>query len=125
MIFAMVGVIASRTLDGTSRREWQVHSIYDVLDAVREQPGLFIGSPNVTLLQGFLTGFRTSCDAFENTLDEPSPNFQRFHAFVARRLNRPSSELHWRTLLLEQHGDESAAFDAFFELLDAFRQDAT
>ncbi len=121
----MAGVIASRTLDGTIKNEWQVHSIYDVLEAVREQPALFIGSPNVTMLEGFLSGFRASCDAFENPLDEPNPDFRGFHSFVARRLGRPSSELHWRALLLEQHGDESAAFDAFFELVDAFRGEAS
>ena len=121
----MSGMNELPDVDHIVGKEWHIHSIYDVLDTIREMPELFIGAPNLTLLYGFLLGFESSCHAFKSPLNRPDPDFAEFGRFVGRNLGRSAPERNWRDLLLEEHSEEKTAFTAFFKLLDTFREPGT
>jgi hypothetical protein len=39
---------------------FEVRTIYDLLDVVREKPGIFIGEPSLTALRAYIDGFRSA-----------------------------------------------------------------
>jgi hypothetical protein len=100
----------------------EITTIYDLLDLMRERPGLCIGEASVTRLSVFIEGFKTGVDAAGGALEPESPPFQDFHDWVAARLRRSKNGYGWSSMLLEAaKGDERAAFEQFWVELDAYR----
>lgn len=102
--------------------ERDIRTIYDLLDLVRERPGMWIGAPSVTRLSVFIQGFRIGVDAAHGSLEVEHPAFHDFHDWVAAQLRRPKNGHGWSEMLLEAaNGDEEAAFEQFWRELDVFR----
>src|SRR5262245_43193562 len=90
----------------------------DLLSAIREMPGLYLGEPTLTGLYYFWEGYNRAlhaCDAVPLTAIP-----REMHDWVACRLRCPESTAGWRSLLLERVPDEREAFARFFTLLDEF-----
>ena len=103
--------------------DFEIRTIYELLDVIERKPGLFIGERSVSALWSFTHGFLCATHAFAIDVAPESPPFHEFHAFVASNVDAVPSGAGWRTLLLEASGgDEARAFDRFYELLRVYRQ---
>ena len=101
---------------------FEVRSVYELLDVVRQKPGLFIGEPSITALNHFINGFEAGLRSVDNAFDDVEPPFIAFHDWIAARLGFPESTPGWRNMLLEACANEASALERFFTELDAFRQ---
>ena len=97
-------------------------SIYDMLDAIRKKPGLFVVKPSIFRLQSFITGHAAGLGrvgfALRDDLD-----FFRFHDWVARRLGYFESTSGWANMIRDKSASDEDAFRQFYVLLDEFRKE--
>lgn len=94
--------------------------LYEILDAMEERPGMYLGEESVTMLSGWIDGWRAALD---NPFEGTEPPFGEFWDWVALRLGFFESTSGWRRMLLKRYGgDEVAAFRRFFELFNEFRK---
>lgn len=101
--------------------DFEVRTVYDVFDVVRKKPGVFLGEPNVHLLQSFVSGFDLALAASGNPLAEESPPFSEFHDWVASRLGLPESTVGWPRMLSSVEETPETAFNRFYDELSQFR----
>src|SRR5688500_2090829 len=93
----------------------EIHSIYDVLDLVRERPGMYgIRAKSLLHLQSFVAGL-----AFSD-LDPGRPSFWDFPKWVTVRSGNVGTSMPWRWLETSQTDEQGYA--TWFELLDEYRQ---
>ncbi|HEY9750628.1 MAG TPA: hypothetical protein V6C63_18245 [Allocoleopsis sp.] len=95
---------------------YECTSIYDVLDALRKCPGMYLGNrgkKSFVALIAFITGL----DFAE--LDEGEPPFWKFSRWITGRIEGMSTTLPWEWMD-EKYGSEQA-FEQFFNLLDEYR----
>jgi hypothetical protein len=97
-------------------------SIYDVLEAIRQRPGIYIVEPSIYRLQSFLTGYSAGLGRVGFVLRDGA-SFHRFHDWVARRLGFAGSAAGWCNMIREKSATEADAFQMFFVLLDEFRKE--
>jgi hypothetical protein len=101
---------------------FEVRTVYELLDVVRQKSGLFIGDPSLSALSGFLDGFRRALTAVGNSFDEEEPPFLEFNDWVAVRYGFHQSTAGWKNMLVQSLGDEAMAHERFFTELDEFRR---
>ena len=106
---------------GSAKVEFEVRSVYDLLDVIRKKPGIFLGERSLTALSHFIGGFEYALLTTENSFDREEPPLRGFHDWIAERLGFEESTLGWKDMLLASVGDETAAFERFFSELDAYR----
>lgn len=122
--------------DGTPKIGWisgagvetsfEVRTIYDLLDVVRQKPGIFIGESSLTALRGFIDGFRSALESIGSPLEPEEPTFTKgFDDWIAARYGYRESTSGWKKMLLTSAGEEHAAFERFFVELDAYRRPNT
>ncbi len=100
----------------------EIRTIYDLLDLIRVRPGMWIGEPSITRLAIFIEGFRSGIHAAHESLEAETPLFHGFHDWVAARLGRRKNGHGWCDMLLDSTGgNEHAAFEKFWNELDAYR----
>ncbi len=99
--------------------------IYDILDGVRENPALVMGSKSITVLRSFLdgAGYASRILGIDDCYNDFAPiPFRFFNDYVAHYYNCVESTAGWANILLDKNnGDEQASFDMFYTLLDNFR----
>jgi hypothetical protein len=87
---------------------------------------MYIGRASLTPLHFFLEGYSFALS--EHGIRQPNevPPFKGFHDWTARKLGYRESTAGWCNMIL-QHvgGDETVAFERFFELLDEFRTETS
>ena len=123
-VAAQVGWGGPINLPGVPHRQtsFEVRTVFELLDVIRQKPGLFIGEQSISQLWGFLNGFQHALRAVENPFDPSDPPFHEFHDWIAARYGFEESTSGWRSMLLKTLlGDETAAFERFFLELDEFR----
>lgn len=100
-------------------------TIYDLLETIRRCPGMYLSTPALSLnhLQCVLWGYDYALYDYGLSLDPEYPRFGReFHDWVARKLNRGNTNEGWCYSILATYEDGDKAIDAFFNLLDEYRQ---
>lgn len=97
-------------------------TVFDLLDRVRERPGMYLGYPSVCSLFMFLNGYEVARDeaGIELTEDEES-FYDKFQPWLQQRLG-VRSMASWEKLIMLSCHDEKTGFERFFELLAEFRQ---
>jgi len=98
-------------------------SIYDMLDAIRKKPGLYVATPSINRLAAFLGGYTGGLGRVGFALRDEA-DFYRFHGWVARRLGFGESTSGWCNMIRDRSTSEEDAFYRFFALLDEFRKDS-
>jgi hypothetical protein len=88
-------------------------TVYDLLDALRRRPGMFLGGKSIALLQAFLSGLSFA------ELPPGTPSFWDFSQWFGVRARPESSSFPWHHI--EESVGAERAVDAFFEYLDEFR----
>jgi hypothetical protein len=94
---------------------------YELLDAIRLRPAMYLSKPSLTALYNFIGGYSFHEESRIEMLKGTNPPFPEFHIWVSMKLETLS--LGWLNLLLEaENGNEEKAFQRFFVYLDEFRQ---
>ncbi len=96
--------------------------LYDLLDKIREKPGMYLGYPSVSNLFMFLCGYNQSHEDLEIPLTKQEEEFQEFQPWLQKRFNL-STSASWARIILLYTTNEETGFSMFFELLEEFRQE--
>ena len=96
-------------------------NFYELLDAIRERPALYIGKKSITVFYGYFYGFLEGAKLFTNK--ENATELTNFNNWVALRLGYFEGTSGWRRMLLEsENNDEEKAFDKFFVFWDEYKK---
>jgi hypothetical protein len=98
-------------------------SIYDILNAIRKRPGLYIAEPSINRLYAFLVGYTGGLGRVGFGLRDEE-DFHRFHDWIARRLGFGGSTSGWCNMIRDKSTSEKDAFEQFFVLLDEFKNES-
>jgi hypothetical protein len=98
-------------------------SIYDLLDAIRKMPGLYVCEPSIFRLHSFINGHNSGLGRVGFALRD-GEDFHRFHDWVARRLGFAESTSGWCNMIRDKSESDANAFKRFFVLLDEFRKES-
>lgn len=97
-------------------------TIFDLLDRVRENPGMYLGYPSISSLCMFLNGYEVARGEMGIDLTETEVLFyDSFQPWLQKKLG-VRSVTSWAKLIMLSCHDERAGFEKFFELLAEFRQ---
>lgn len=97
-------------------------NLYEILNKIKEAPGIYLGRPSVSDLFMFLVGYEFARGEMDVDLDEEEELFyDGFQPWLQQPLE-VQSVTSWAKLIMLSCHDEKAGFDKFFFLLDEFRQ---
>ena len=97
-------------------------TIFDLLERIKEAPGMYLGYPSVQSLFMFLNGYDVARDEAGIELTEDEEIFyDEFQPWLQRRLG-VRCVASWAKLIMLFCHDERTGFERFFELLSEFRQ---
>ena len=93
----------------------------ELLAAIRQRPGMYLGTKSLTALWHFSQGYGMALSNYglpdQNALGIP----HEMHDWVAYRLGYRESTAGWINMITEHHPAENEALKVFFELLDEYR----
>ena len=94
-----------------------LNSLYEILEKIKNRPGLYIGHKSLDRLVGFISGYIVS--TFELT-GQWIP-FSQFREYVEYKNNINHPVKHWSDII-SQNRTQEEAFDLFFVYLDGFKE---
>lgn len=94
-------------------------NFYDLLEKIREKPGMYLGSPSVSALFHFLQGYKVALMEAGISPNKELQEFGEFQSWLAKResINISAS---WAKIIIFQSIDERDGFDNFFKFFDEF-----
>ncbi len=102
----------------------EIKDLNKLLEVIREHPCVWLGSKSITALHDFINGYQAAC-LLKGQQETHVPDFGvgGFHDFVADYFLYGESTAGWKNMILATHfGNEEAAFDDFYKLLDLFME---
>jgi len=97
-------------------------SLFDLLEKIKTQPGLYLETASVTSLRMFVFGYRFARKELSISNTEAESDFYKnFQPWLQNRLSIRTVNA-WDKIILLTCIDEKAAFDYFFQLLNEFLQ---
>lgn len=97
-------------------------SLYQLLEKIKERPGMYIGYPSVSELFMFLCGYKRACQDMELPLSDEEQEFHEFQPWLQKRFG-VSTSASWARIILLYSGDEADGLKNFFDLLTEFRNE--
>jgi hypothetical protein len=95
--------------------------VFELLEQIRQKPGLYIGTASITALRHFLVGYKFARQELGILPTEAELDFyQEFQPWLQVWLHLQIVNS-WDKILLFKFGDEKIAFANFFSLLEEFR----
>lgn len=99
-----------------------MEGIYEVLQKIKNRPGMYIGKSSITILRHFLVGYQFARRELGLELTQEDTDFyDNFQPWIQRHFNVRTSNS-WANIILLFARDEKEAFNCFFRLLDEFKQ---
>jgi hypothetical protein len=99
-----------------------MNQVFELLEKINQQPGLYLGTESITALRHFLVGYKFARQEMEVLpSDEELDFYQEFQPWLQIQLHVRTANS-WDKIILLQSIDEKAAFEHFFRLLKEFRQ---
>lgn len=92
--------------------------IYELLNIIKRDYGLYIGEKSVRRLSHFLSGYTVALNRIYGQTCTFNSDFQKY--IEAKYCDK--TRHHWSDILCYYHHTDEAAFDNFFELLDEFKR---
>ena len=92
--------------------------IYELLDTIKRDYGLYIGEKSVRRLSHFLSGYTVALNRIYGQTYNFDSDFQKY---IEAKYGDKTRH-HWSDILCYYHHTDEAAFDNFFELLDEFKR---
>jgi hypothetical protein len=97
-------------------------TLINLLEKIKIQPGLYLGSASISNLRMFIQGYRFARKELSISNTEIESDFYKnFQPWLQNRLSIRTVN-GWDKIILLTCIDEKAAFDYFFQLLDEFLQ---
>ncbi|KAM3098530.1 hypothetical protein ACKFKG_05745 [Phormidesmis sp. 146-35] len=94
--------------------------LLNVLEKIRQRPGMYLGRPSVSDLFMFLVGYEFSRSELGIDLTEPEQKFyDEFQPWLQKKFG-VTTVASWAKLILLACHDEQAGFEYFFQLFDEF-----
>src|SRR5687767_5898224 len=90
----------------------------DLLEKIRKRPGMYLGECSLSALYHTIAGYTLALGVHGIESDTSLRPPDDFNDWVAYRLHYKESTSGWKNMILGVSGNEAAAFNRFFELLD-------
>lgn len=96
--------------------------VFEILEKVRNKPGMYIGRPSVSDLFMFLVGYECACDELGiEATEEDNEFYGKFQPWLQQKLGIKTVSS-WAKMIMLYCKDEKAGFDYFYNLLDEFKK---
>jgi hypothetical protein len=92
----------------------------ELLNRIRQKPGLYIGSSSAQYLHMFLEGYISALRDYAIPPSEQELLFRKFPEWLQAR-ERVYTSASWAKIILLNSSNEEHAFYRFFELYDEFK----
>ena len=93
--------------------------LYEMLQSIKQRPGMYLGRCSITRLQSFLDGYMGARQDLGLPLTEQEREFEGFQEWIQKRFSINSNH-GWDSIILFYSADERDALNTFFELFEAF-----
>lgn len=94
--------------------------LYEMLERIKQRPGMFLGNCSITRLRAFLDGYMGSREDLGLPPTQQELEFNQFQEWIQTKFKITSSH-GWDSIILFYSADERDALNNFFELFDKFR----
>ncbi|MBD2202391.1 hypothetical protein H6G33_36165 [Calothrix sp. FACHB-1219] len=94
--------------------------LYEMLDKIKQKPGIFLGKYSITRLRAFLDGYMSSREDLGLPPTQQEIEFNQFPDWIQTRFKITSAH-GWDSIILFYSEDEREALNNFFELFEQFR----
>lgn len=99
---------------------------FELIERIRERPGMWLGRKSISLLNVFLSGYRAAEMDYNIRTEQRQQllplNWWFMHEFSKIKCNEYESTAGWCNIILNHcGGDEKAALDKFYEFFDEFK----
>ena len=92
---------------------------YEMLQRIKQRPGMFLGQCSITRLRAFLDGYMGSRSDLGLPPTQQELEFNQFQEWVQTRFKISSSH-GWDSIILFYSADERDSLNNFFELFEQF-----
>lgn len=100
----------------------KINNQFELIELIKQRPGLYIDSNNITSMQNFLNGYDFACLVNEIEYNNVYPLFWYFHEWVMEKYNWYESTAGWKNIILKNNNDdEIKALEVFFEMINEFK----
>jgi hypothetical protein len=97
--------------------------LFELLEMIKLNPGLYLGRPSVSDLLMFLNGYEFARTQLGIDLTEPEEQFyDQFQPWLQQKLG-VTSVTSWAKLIMLSCHDEKSGFEQFFHLLEQFSEE--
>ena len=96
---------------------------FDLLQRIKQRPGMYLGKCSITRLRAFLDGYETARAELGFPDTEQQQQLDGFQEWIQERYQITSTH-GWDSIILFFSVDEKDALDKFFKLLEEFLSQA-
>lgn len=94
--------------------------LYDILEKIKQKPGIYLGVPSISALRMFLVGYQFARRELGiATTESESDFYKKFQPWLQKRFQVQTVNS-WDKIILLYSVDEKEAFTYFFKLLEEF-----
>jgi hypothetical protein len=93
--------------------------LYEMLEKIKQKPGMFLGQCSITRLRAFLDGYMACREDLGLSPTQQELEFNQFQDWIEGRFKISSSHS-WDSIILFHSADERDALNSFFELFEQF-----
>jgi hypothetical protein len=105
------------------RLDFKSEYLYDMLQNIKQRPGMYLGKCSITRLSMLLTGYSMARTELGLPVTEQEKEFGGFQDWIQKRYKITSTH-GWDSIILFYSADERDALNNFFELFEKFRKRA-
>ena len=110
----------SEVIENTATAIAKSEYLYDLLQRIKERPGMYLGKRSIIRLSMLLTGYGMARAELGLPVTEQEKEFDGFQDWIQERFKIRSSH-GWDSIILFYSIDERDALDKFFDLFEKFR----
>ena len=104
----------------TIKLEVKSEYFYEMLQSIKQRPGMYLGKCSITRLHSFLIGYMGARQDLGLPVTEEENEFDKFQEWIQERFQIKSSHA-WNDIILFYSADEKDALNKFFELFEKFK----
>ena len=93
---------------------------YEMLESVKQRPGMYLGICSITRLRSFLDGYMGARQDLGLPVTKEESEFYKFQDWIQERFDI-KSYYGWNDIILLNSADEKDALNKFFELFEKFK----
>jgi len=98
----------------------QSEYLYDLLQRIKQRPGMYLGRCSITRLRMLIMGYSMSRGELGLSTTKQEKEFGKFQQWIQEKFKIASTQ-GWDSIILFFSADERDAFDKFYKLFEEFR----